>query len=108
MYTGELDLSKQSGENIFELLIVTDELLLEELLKHVQDYLIENRSTWVQQNLVPVLCIVHKLVNCEKLQDYCFELICKDPQKFIASETFSLDRDVLFDLFKLESFRTEE
>ncbi|CAG8594134.1 1307_t:CDS:2 [Funneliformis mosseae] len=45
MYTGELDLSKQLGENIFELLIASDELLLEELFKHVQGYLIEKHTT---------------------------------------------------------------
>ncbi|RGB39001.1 hypothetical protein C1646_690927, partial [Rhizophagus diaphanus] len=36
IYTGELDLTKQSGENILELLIASDELLLEELFEFVQ------------------------------------------------------------------------
>ncbi|RIA78697.1 BTB/POZ protein [Glomus cerebriforme] len=36
IYTGELDLTNQSGEDILGLLIATDELLLEELFQHVQ------------------------------------------------------------------------
>ena len=41
MYTGELDLTKQSGDDILGFLIASDELLLEELFKHVQVYLIK-------------------------------------------------------------------
>ena len=35
MYTGEVNLTEQSGANILELLVASDELLLEELFKHV-------------------------------------------------------------------------
>ena len=44
IYTGELDLTEQSGKDIIELLLASDELLIEELFNHVQDYLIEKRS----------------------------------------------------------------
>ncbi|POG77056.1 BTB/POZ protein [Rhizophagus irregularis DAOM 181602=DAOM 197198] len=47
IYTGELDLTKQSGENILGLLVASDELLLEELFKHVRDYLIEKQTKWI-------------------------------------------------------------
>jgi hypothetical protein len=43
-----VDLTKQSGENIFGLLVTSDELCLEELFKLVQDHLIENQSTWIE------------------------------------------------------------
>src|ERR1043165_5305820 len=109
IYTGELDLTKQSGEEILELLVSLDELLVEELLEHVQDYLIEKQTTWVQNNYVHVLHSASKLSSCKKLQDYCLESICKDPQPFIASETFPLlDKDILFDLFKCDDFQLEE
>ncbi|CAI2181860.1 16198_t:CDS:2 [Funneliformis geosporum] len=69
MYTGELDLSEQSGEDIFELLIASDELLLEELFKHVQDYLIEKHTSWIQQNFALVLQSVFKLANSSTMID---------------------------------------
>ena len=63
MYTGEVDLSNQSGENIFGLLVASDQLILEELFKHVQDHLIEKQPAWVQQNFVPVFHAAFKLSN---------------------------------------------
>ncbi len=99
----------QSCEDIFELLIASDELLLEELFKYVQDHLIEKHTSWIQQNFVMVLHAVFKLANCKKLQDYCLESICADPQPFIASENFSsLDKDILFDLLKRDDLQVEE
>ncbi|CAB4399515.1 unnamed protein product [Rhizophagus irregularis] len=54
IYTGELDLTNHLGENILGLLVASDELLLEELVIHVQEYLIEEQAPWVQKNLVQI------------------------------------------------------
>jgi len=48
-------LDNQLGENIFELLVASDELLLEELFQCVQDHLIERKGIWVQQDFVLVM-----------------------------------------------------
>ncbi|GBC40202.1 BTB/POZ protein [Rhizophagus irregularis DAOM 181602=DAOM 197198] len=48
IYTGEIDFAKQSGENILGLLIAVDELLLEKLFDHIQDYLIEKHNSWIE------------------------------------------------------------
>jgi hypothetical protein len=109
MYTGEVNLTEQSGKNILELLVSSDELLLEELFNHVQDYLFEKRLTWVEQNFVLVLHTVFKIPSCKKLQDYCLESICADPQPLLTSETFpSLDKDILYGLLKREDLHIEE
>ncbi|RIA91643.1 hypothetical protein C1645_821730 [Glomus cerebriforme] len=109
IYTGELDLAKQSGEDILGLLIASHELLIEELFEHVQDHLIEKQTKWVEKNIVFVLNSVFKLEGCEKLRDYCLESICNDLKSFITSNAFTLlDKDVLFNLFKREDFQIEE
>ena len=109
IYAGELDLNNQSGENILELLIASDELLLEELFKHVQDYLINKKSSWIQQNYILIINCAFKLASCKKLQNYCLENISKDPKPFITSATFSsLDKNILFGLFKHDKFQIEE
>ncbi|EXX68275.1 uncharacterized protein OCT59_012308 [Rhizophagus irregularis] len=109
IYTGELDLTKQSGENILGLLVASDELLLEELFEHVQDYLIKKQNIWVRQNFVLVLNTVFRLVSCKNLQDYCFESICEDPLPFITSKSFlSLDKDSLFNLLESDNLQIEE
>ncbi|RIA93797.1 hypothetical protein C1645_735245 [Glomus cerebriforme] len=109
IYTGELDLTKQLDKDILGLLVATDELLLEELFNHVQDYLIKKRSTWVQKNLVLVLHNVFRLVKCEKLIDYCLEYICADPQPVITSKEFPfLDKDILYTLLERNDLQVKE
>jgi len=102
-------LTEKSGEDILELLIASDELLLEELFKHVQGYLFEKHTGWIQQNFNLVLHAVFNLSSCKILQDYCLELICTDPLPFITSEEFpSLDKDILFNLLKRDDLQAEE
>jgi hypothetical protein len=102
-------LTKQSGENILGLLISSDELLIEELFNHVQDYLIEKQTNWVQENFALVLHTVFQLASCKKLQDYCLKSICKNPEPFISSKTFPLlDKDVLFGLLKRDDLQIDE
>ncbi|CAB5367545.1 unnamed protein product [Rhizophagus irregularis] len=55
IYTGEVDITGQSRLIVFELLVASDELLLEELFEHVRDYLIEKQAIWIQENFVLVL-----------------------------------------------------
>ncbi|POG68470.1 hypothetical protein GLOIN_2v1778263 [Rhizophagus irregularis DAOM 181602=DAOM 197198] len=108
IYTGELDLTNQLG-SILDLLVASDELLLEELFTHVQEYLIEKQTTWVQENFDLILPIAFKLTECKKLQDYCLDSICANPQPFITSKKFrSLDKNILYGLLKRDDFSVEE
>jgi hypothetical protein len=109
MYTGEVDLTNQTGLNILELLVASDELLLEELFINVQDYLIKEQGKWIRKNFVHVLHTVFKLERCKKLQDCCVRSICANPQPLIASKEFpSLDKDILYDLLKRDDLKIEE
>ncbi|RGB27979.1 BTB/POZ protein [Rhizophagus diaphanus] len=106
IYTDELDLTKQSGENILGLLVASDELLLEELFGHVRDYLIEKQTKWVHENFVLVLNVVFRLDNCKKLQDYCLKSICKNPLPFFSSKIFtSINKEILFDLLERDDLQ---
>ncbi|CAI2185651.1 9169_t:CDS:2, partial [Funneliformis geosporum] len=69
IYIGEVNLSNNSGIDILGLLVASDELLLEVLFNHVQNYLIEKEKLWVHQNLVLVLHTAFKLASCKKLQE---------------------------------------
>ncbi len=98
----------QSGKNTLALLLASDELLLEELFKRVQNYLI-SQIDWAQQNFVLVLHTIFKFASCKKLLDHCLELICVDPRPLLDSENFSsLDKDILFDLLKRDDLLVEE
>ncbi|RHZ84155.1 hypothetical protein Glove_85g98 [Diversispora epigaea] len=109
IYTGVLDLTNVSSSDILELLVASDELILEELFKHVQNYLIEKEAVWLNQNLVKVLLIVSKLASCKQLQDYCYESICTDPEPFFTSKEFTiLDKDIFLELVKRDDLGIEE
>ncbi len=67
--------------------------------------MIEKRNDWVKQNFDLILNTVSKLANCKKLQNYCLELICIDPQ---SSKKFSsLDKDILY-LLERDDLQAEE
>ncbi|GBB94411.1 hypothetical protein RclHR1_02350010 [Rhizophagus clarus] len=109
IYAGELDLIEQSSEDIYELLIASDELLIEELFNHVQDYFVEKQTEWIQKNLYLVLNIAFKLNNCKKLQNYILEFICKVSHSFITSNEFlSLDKDIIYKVLEREELDVRE
>ncbi|CAI2165597.1 8788_t:CDS:2 [Funneliformis geosporum] len=108
-FKSELDLTEQLGEDVLELLVASDELMLEELLEHVQYYLIERKANWVQQNLVLVLHTVFNVDGFKKLQDYCLEFICLDSQLLVTLKEFqSLDRDILYSLLARDDLQIDE
>ncbi|GBC01607.1 hypothetical protein RclHR1_04260007 [Rhizophagus clarus] len=109
IYTGELNLTNQSGEDIFKLLIASDELSLEELFEHIQEYLIEKKANWIHENFILVFNTAINLNNCKKLQNYCLESICENPLPFLSSKIFpSLDKEVLFCLVKRDDLQIKE
>ncbi|CAG8689131.1 25573_t:CDS:2, partial [Gigaspora rosea] len=70
-----LDLTDQSGSNTLNLLIASDELLFEQLVKHVQVHFIRKKSNWLKKNLPMVLSTISKLQSCKMMQDYIMKTI---------------------------------
>ncbi|GBB83805.1 hypothetical protein RclHR1_10470010 [Rhizophagus clarus] len=103
--SGELVLTNHTGKQLFDLLIASDELLLEELFTYVQDYLIKEKVDWIRKNFD----LIFKLINCKKLQCYCFEIICESSHPFLISKTFSLiDVNILSDILKRDDLQVKE
>ncbi|RIA86167.1 hypothetical protein C1645_829704 [Glomus cerebriforme] len=106
IYTGELDLTNRLYEDIFLLLIASDELLLEELVEYLQDYLIERYQNWIIQNLVLIL---NKFARYKKLHDYCLDSVCENLQLFITTQNLlSLDKDSLYIILSRDDLQIEE
>ncbi|CAI2171368.1 4483_t:CDS:2 [Funneliformis geosporum] len=109
IYAGEVDLTDKLGSDIFELLIASDELILEELFNDVQNYLIEELSVWIQKNINEVLPTAFKLTSCKRLQDHCIGLICALPLPFFSSDSFtSLDEKIIYCLLKCDYLQMDE
>jgi hypothetical protein len=102
-------LVEQPSEDILKLLIASDELLLEELVKFLQEYLIEQRQNWVHKNFVFILNTIYNLTSCKILQVHCFETICFDPKLLITLDNFpKLDKDILYDLLERDDLLIKE
>ncbi|RGB24297.1 hypothetical protein C1646_676473 [Rhizophagus diaphanus] len=109
IYTGVIDFKNQGMTDILELLVASDELILDELIEYAQEYMIQNRSTWLQQNIVQVLHTIFRHETCSKLQDYCMEIISNDPKFLFESEDYlSLDTHVLVSLLERDDLEMDE
>ncbi|CAI2186482.1 17586_t:CDS:2 [Funneliformis geosporum] len=109
MYTGKLDLSEHAGSDVLNLILASDELLLDELVTSVQEYLIKNQAEWLQQNLFKVLQIVFQLESCKLLQNYCLVTICDEPDFFFDSPKFpTLEKNVLLRLVERDDLQIDE
>src|SRR3954454_13024076 len=98
-----------SGTKILELIVASEEFLLEKLFKFLQNCLIEYHANWVEKNFVLVLYTVFNISSCKKLQEYCLESISANSQPFITSkESLSLDKDILYSLLKQDDLQIEE
>ncbi|CAG8696584.1 16286_t:CDS:2 [Gigaspora margarita] len=68
IYSGNIVLDKLSGKDIVELLVAADELIFEELIYPLQDYLLKNKLVWIQENILYVLNTVIGLSACNQLR----------------------------------------
>ncbi|GET04302.1 hypothetical protein GLOIN_2v1771022 [Rhizophagus clarus] len=109
IYSGTADLLAQEGGIILNLLTASDELNLQELIVYAQDHLIQQKSDWLQENVIQVLHTVGYLEACRDLQNFCLGLICQDPYWLFESNNFrSLDESVLVPLLKRDDLLMEE
>ena len=109
MYTGILDLRNQVGSDILDLIVASDELLIEELVTFAQKYLIENQTKWLQNDFVKVFHTAFQLESCKQLQDYCLESICENPEPFFNSQNFTtLEDSILLGLLKRDDLQIDE
>ncbi|EXX53634.1 hypothetical protein GLOIN_2v1771022 [Rhizophagus irregularis DAOM 181602=DAOM 197198] len=109
IYSGTADLLAQEGGIILNLLTASDELVLQELIIYAQDHLIQQKSDWLQENVIQVLHTVGYLEACKDLQNFCLGLICQDPYWLFESNNFrSLDESVLIPLLKRDDLLMEE
>ncbi|KAF0473781.1 serine-enriched protein [Gigaspora margarita] len=75
IYTGTLDLTDQPGFNILALLVAVDELLLDQLINHIQEHFIDKEYNWLKENFVMALPTISKLQSCKRIQDYIMKTI---------------------------------
>nr|CAG8482962.1 1687_t:CDS:2 [Entrophospora candida] len=112
IYIGEIDLTDYDGFMLIELLEAADELLMnDELVLHVQKYLRDTKTDWIQENLFKFLekIFLYDHETFESLRNYCITILLQNPQSFFDSEDFlNSDRIFLYQLLKRDDLDMEE
>jgi hypothetical protein len=90
-------------------LAAADELLLQELVDYLQDYLIENKSEWIEQNFEIAHRISFQSDSLLVLQQFCADLMARFPKKVFSSLDFtSLPEKSLVSLIKRDDLQMKE
>ena len=85
------------------------ELLLQELVDHLQKYLIENKAKWMQQYFELTHRTSFQFNNLLELQQFCTDLMAKSPEKIFKSLDFtSLPEKSLVQLIKRDDLQMKE
>jgi hypothetical protein len=87
-------------------LIAASELSLQELITHLQSFLIENKKDWLEQNFTLVYKTSFENDSFLKLQNFCSELISNEPRKIFNSIDFiSFSEKSLISIIQHDNFQ---
>src|SRR5690349_15707736 len=80
IYCGNIKLKNLQGPDVLKLLIAVDELNIQPLISHIQEYLIEHQTEFLHQNPTGILETVYQHEKFTDLWNFCHEVICEDPK----------------------------
>ncbi|CAB4427794.1 unnamed protein product [Rhizophagus irregularis] len=88
IYGGRLSLEECDTLDIIKILMAASELSLQELIPHLQSFLINNKASWMEQNFSLIYQTSFENDSFLKLQKFCTELMSKEPEKIFNSPDF--------------------
>src|SRR5579871_6453264 len=88
IYCGNIELKNLQGPDVLKLLIAVDELNIQQLISYVQEFLIEYKAEFLQQNPTGILETIHQHETFTDLWNFCLEEICKEPKILFNSDKF--------------------
>src|SRR5436189_758151 len=109
IYCGNIELKNLQGPDVLKLLIAVDELNIQQLIPHIQEYLIEHQVEFLQQNPTGILETVYQHETFTDLWNFCLEKICEEPKILFNSDNFiNLKAPLLELLLKRDDLVMEE
>ncbi|GBC10277.1 hypothetical protein RclHR1_00950014 [Rhizophagus clarus] len=87
IYYGNIELKDFQGLDISKLLIAVDELNIQPLIIHIQEFLTANPK-FLYQNPVDILEMVYDNERFTDLLNLCLEIICDEPEILFNSDKF--------------------
>ncbi|CAB4417995.1 unnamed protein product [Rhizophagus irregularis] len=109
IYCGNIELKNLQGSDVLKLLIAVDELNIQQLISHIQEYLIEHQTEFLYQNATGILETVYQHETLTDLWNFCLEKICKEPKILFDSDKFiNLKAPLLELLLKRDDLNMKE
>ncbi|GBC19325.1 BTB/POZ protein [Rhizophagus irregularis DAOM 181602=DAOM 197198] len=109
IYCGIIELKNLQGPDVLELLIAVDELNINSLVSHIQEFLIEHKTEFLQQNPTGILETVYQHETFTDLWNFCLEKICEEPKILFSSDKFiNLKAPLLELLLKRDDLNMDE
>ncbi|KAG9297437.1 hypothetical protein G9A89_020838 [Geosiphon pyriformis] len=109
IYNGEISLDEHQVPIILELLVAADELILENLIDHLEDYLIEHHAKELEKNFVTLQRTSFMHDFFKKLQNFRTEIDANNPAIVLNSQNFtSLNENFLSSILTLDDLNIEE
>ncbi|GET03202.1 carbohydrate-binding module family 13 protein [Rhizophagus clarus] len=106
IYGGKLSLEEYDTSDIIKILIASNELSLQELITHLQLFLIENKKDWMERNFNMIYKISFENNSFSKLQNFCTKFMSNVPERNINPNDFtSLSEKSLISHIKNDIFQ---
>src|ERR1051325_2267094 len=81
IYGGNLSLEEHDISDIVKILITASELSFQDLVTHLQSFLIKQKANWIEQNFSLIYQTSFEHDSFVELQKHCTDLISKEPDK---------------------------
>jgi hypothetical protein len=92
-----------------KLLIAVDELNIQQLISHIQEYLINHQTEFLHQNPTDILEIIYQHETFTDLCNFCLEKIGEEPKILFNSDNFiNLKAPLLELLLKRDDLNVDE
>ncbi|EXX76916.1 hypothetical protein GLOIN_2v1872262 [Rhizophagus irregularis DAOM 181602=DAOM 197198] len=98
IYCGRIDLEQLQGPEILKLLVAVDELRIQTLIDHIQEYLVEHQYEFLQQDPIEIIEAVYQNEIFTDLLNLSFKKICEEPEMLFNSEEFINLKPALLEL----------
>ncbi|EXX54598.1 uncharacterized protein OCT59_020926 [Rhizophagus irregularis] len=109
IYGGEPSLKNYDNLDIIKIIVAASELNLQELVAYIQSFLINYKTNWMEQNFSLVYQTSFENDSLLELQEYCTNLISKNPDKIFKSIDFSsIPEKILISLIKSDNLQMDE
>ncbi|GES98947.1 carbohydrate-binding module family 13 protein [Rhizophagus clarus] len=109
IYSGRIFLEGYDTLDIIKILVAGSELGLRELINYLQSFLIKNEASWMELNFNEIYRISFENDSFLELQNYCNDLISKEPDKIFKSLDYSsTPENLLIKLIQSDNVKMSE